>query len=49
MSPEAVWANLRSMAAVVSGSYPTKFEVIADFLLEKRPKKWSKGVISYGK
>jgi hypothetical protein len=30
MSPEAVWANLRSMAAVVSGSYPTKFEVIAD-------------------
>ena len=30
MSPEAVWANLRSMAAIVSGSYPTKFEVIAD-------------------
>jgi hypothetical protein len=30
MSPEAVWANLRSMEAVVSGNYPTKFEVIAD-------------------
>lgn len=30
MSPEAVWANLESMKAIVSGNYPTKFEVIAD-------------------
>ena len=30
MSPEAVWANLESMKAIVSGNFPTKFEVIAD-------------------